>query len=108
MKVDETGPSLQVFHDLLRTESYNFDLPEGLIAQVPAEPRDSSRLLVLKRDEGRMEHRFFRNIVDYLLPGDLLVLNDARVIPARLYGTKTGGTARSEIFLLRKKIYWGK
>ncbi len=101
MKVDETGPSLQVFHDLLRTESYNFDLPEGLIAQVPAEPRDSSRLLVLKRDEGRMEHRFFRNIVEYLLPGDLLVLNDARVIPARLYGTKTGGTARSEIFLLR-------
>jgi len=101
MKTDETEPFLQVSHDLLRTESYNYDLPEGHIAQVPAEPRDSSRLLVLKRDEARIEHRFFRNIVDYLLPGDLLVLNDARVIPARLYGTKTGGTARSEIFLLR-------
>jgi S-adenosylmethionine:tRNA ribosyltransferase-isomerase len=87
--------------ELLRTQSYHFDLPEELIAQVPAEPRDSSRLLVLKRGDGEIEHRSFRDILEYLVPGDLLILNDARVIPARLFGKKASGTARVEVFLLR-------
>lgn len=91
----------QFSQELLRTDSYSYDLPESQIAQVPAEPRDSSRLLVLKRRNGRIEHRSFHDIVEYLSPGDLLVLNDAKVIPARLFGTKAGGTARAEIFLLR-------
>jgi len=101
MKPEKADLARSFSSDLLRTDSYDYDLPEGHIAQVPAEPRDSSRLLVLKRRENCIEHRSFRNIIDYLLPGDLLVLNDARVIPARLYGTKTGGTARAEVFLLR-------
>ncbi len=89
------------FGDLLRTDSYDYDLPANQIAQVPAEPRDSSRLLVMKRGDGTLEHRIFRDLPEYLFPGDLLILNEARVIPARLFGVKAGGNARVEIFLLR-------
>jgi S-adenosylmethionine:tRNA ribosyltransferase-isomerase len=84
----------------METALFDYDLPESFIAQQPAEPRDSSRLLVLHRAEGRIEHRIFRDIGDYLRAGDLLVANDSRVIPARLHGRKpTGGEV--EIFLLR-------
>ncbi|MFO7635082.1 MAG: tRNA preQ1(34) S-adenosylmethionine ribosyltransferase-isomerase QueA [Caldilinea sp.] len=86
----------------METALFDYDLPESFIAQQPAEPRDSSRLLVLHRVDGRIEHRTFCEIGDYLRAGDLLVANDSRVIPARLHGRKpTGGGV--EIFLLRQQ-----
>jgi S-adenosylmethionine:tRNA ribosyltransferase-isomerase len=85
----------------METARFDYHLPQELIAQEPAEPRDSSRLLVLHRSDGRVEHRRFVDIGDYLDTGDLLVANDSRVIPARLHGRKpTGGVV--EIFLLRQ------
>ena len=85
----------------MKTSNFDYNLPETSVAQTPAEPRDSSRLLVLHRDTGEIEHRIFRDIGDYLRPGDLLVLNQTRVIPARIYARKeTGG--RVELLLLRR------
>ena len=77
--------------DLLNTKSYFYDLPEELIAQTPAEPRDSSRLLVYHKSSGEIEHKIFRDVLDYLKPGDVLAVNNTRVLPARLYGTKESG-----------------
>lgn len=86
----------------MQTSDFDYDLPPEYIAQTPVEPRDSSRLLVLKRDTGALEHAIFRDIGQYLRPGDLLVLNQTRVIPARLFARKpTGG--RVELLLLRKR-----
>jgi S-adenosylmethionine:tRNA ribosyltransferase-isomerase len=86
----------------MQTSDFDYDLPESFIAQTPVEPRDSSRLLVLNRASGQLEHRIFREIGAYLKPGDLLVLNQTRVIPARLNAWKpTGGKA--EILLLRRE-----
>ncbi len=82
-------------------EEYQYNLPEERIAQQPVEPRDSSRLLVLYRGSGRREHRIFRDIVEYLEPGDTLVLNNTRVSARRLRGTKTTG-AQVEALLLRE------
>lgn len=86
----------------MKTSDFDYHLPETSIAQTPLEPRDSSRLLVLKRETGELEHRIFREIGEYLNPGDLLVLNQTRVIPARIYARKpTGG--KVELLLLRRK-----
>ena len=86
----------------MKTSDFDYNLPESFIAQTPIEPRDSSRLLVLHRDTGQVEHRIFRDIGDYLRAGDLLVLNQTRVIPARIYARKeTGG--RVELLLLRRR-----
>jgi S-adenosylmethionine:tRNA ribosyltransferase-isomerase len=86
----------------MKTALFDYNLPSALIAQQPAEPRDSSRLLVLQRATGQIEHRHFRDLGDYFHPGDLLVANNSRVIPARLYGRKpTGGAV--EIFLLHQQ-----
>lgn len=86
----------------MKTADFDYDLPESFIAQTPAEPRDLSRLLVLNRQTATLEHRIFREIGDYLRPGDLLVVNQTRVIPARLTAWKpTGG--RAEILLLRRE-----
>ncbi len=86
----------------MKTSDFDYNLPESSIAQTPAEPRDSSRLLVLHRDTGELEHRVFHEIGDYLRAGDLLVLNQTRVIPARIYARKeTGG--RVELLLLRRR-----
>jgi S-adenosylmethionine:tRNA ribosyltransferase-isomerase len=86
----------------MKTSDFDYNLPESSIAQTPVEPRDSSRLLVLHRDTGKIEHRIFRDIGDYLHSGDLLVLNQTRVIPARIYARKeTGG--RVELLLLRRR-----
>jgi S-adenosylmethionine:tRNA ribosyltransferase-isomerase len=86
----------------MKTIDFNYDLPPAFIAQKPIEPRDSSRLMVLERNSGKIEHASFRDIGRYLKPGDLLVLNQTRVIPARLFGTKpTGG--RVEILLLKRE-----
>ena len=87
---------------LVKTSDFDYHLPESSIAQTPLEPRDSSRLLVLHRDTGELEHRIFRDVTDYLRAGDLLVLNQTRVIPARIYARKeTGG--RVELLLLRRR-----
>lgn len=94
---EKTEPALG-----LRTSDYYFDLPEELIAQDPSEVRDMARLLVLDRKSGALEHRIFRDITDYLKPGDTLVLNNTRVIPARLLGTKEGTGAHVEVFLLKR------
>lgn len=86
----------------MKTSDFDYHLPDDMIAQIPIEPRDSSRLLVLDRKTGEVTHRIFRDIGDYLNPGDLLVLNQTRVIPARLYANKpTGGCV--EILLLRRE-----
>ena len=86
----------------MKTSDFDFDLPESFIAQKPVEPRDSSRLLVLHRDTGQVEHQIFRQVGEYLRKGDLLVLNETRVIPARIYARKeTGG--RVELLLLRRE-----
>ncbi len=88
--------------DLLSKKTYYYDLPEELIAQTPIEPRDSSRMLVYHKDNGKIEHRIFHDITDYLKKGDVLVINNTRVLPARLYGFKETG-AKIEI-LLHKRI----
>ncbi|MBK9927411.1 MAG: tRNA preQ1(34) S-adenosylmethionine ribosyltransferase-isomerase QueA [Anaerolineales bacterium] len=89
----------------MKTSDFDYHLPESSIAQTPAEPRDSSRLLVLHRDTNELEHRIFRDVTDYLNPGDLLVLNQTRVIPARIFARKdTGG--RVELLLLRRRDTW--
>src|SRR5689334_5332501 len=86
----------------MKTSDFDYNLPESSISQTPAEPRDSSRLLVLHRDTGEIEHSIFRDVSDYLRTGDLLVLNQTRVIPARIYARKgTGG--RVELLLLRRR-----
>jgi len=86
----------------MRTEDFDYVLPSEFIAQTPAEPRDSSRLMVLERDSDRVRHDFFYNIGKYLEPGDLLVINRTRVIPARFYGFKLPGKGKVEVLLLRQ------
>ena len=88
--------------DLTKTAAYDYNLPKELIAQDPAEPRDSSRLMVVHKKDGATEDRIFRDITEYLTPGDLLVLNDTRVLPARVEGVKKSGEhgAHVEIFFL--------
>ena len=86
---------------IYRLSSYHFELPPELIATQPAEPRDHSRLLVVNRVEGRLEDRYFYELGDYLRPGDSLVLNESRVIPARLAGEKATG-AKVELLLLKR------
>jgi len=86
----------------MKTSDFDYELPEHMIAQTPAEPRDSSRLMVLRRDTGSVEHRLFRDVAEYVTSGDLLVLNRTRVIPARLFARRTTG-GKVEILLLRKK-----
>ena len=87
----------------MHTKDFYYDLPEEYIAQTPVEPRDSSRLMVLNKETGEIAHKHFYDIIDYLNPGDCLVLNDSRVLPARLYGIKEGTGARVEFLLLTHK-----
>lgn len=84
-------------------KDFYYHLPEELIAQDPLEDRSSSRLLVLKRDTGDLEHRHFSEIIDYLNPGDCLVINNTKVIPARLFGVKEGTQGKIEILLLKRR-----
>ena len=86
----------------MRTEDFNYDLPEELIAQEPAAVRDACRMLVMDRESGELEDRIFRDIKEYLRPGDLLVANETRVMPARLLGAKRGTGGQAEVFLLRE------
>lgn len=84
-------------------KDFYYDLPEELIAQDPLEDRSGSRLLVLDKKTGEVEHKVFRDIIDYIRPGDCLVINNTKVIPARLYGVKEGTEAKIEILLLKRK-----
>lgn len=87
--------------DLLKS-SYNYELPESYIATKPAEPRDTSKLMVIEKATDKITHTTFKNIGDYLKEGDLIVLNDTRVIPARLFGRKNKTGAEIEVFLVRE------
>ncbi len=85
----------------MRLSDFDFELPEELIAQHPTEKRDNSRLLILHKNTGEIEHRHFYDIIDYLKPGDVLVRNNSKVIPARLYGTKKDTGAKVEVLILK-------
>lgn len=87
----------------MKTSDFYYDLPENLIAQTPVEPRNASRLMVLHRKNGSIEHCVFKDLAEYLNPGDCLVLNDTRVIPARIYGIKEETGAVVEFLLLSQK-----
>ena len=87
----------------MKTSDFYYDLPEELIAQDPLEDRSASRLMVLDKNTGKIQHHIFKEIVDYLNPGDCLVVNDTKVIPARLYGAKVGTDAKIEVLLLKRK-----
>ena len=86
----------------MRTEDFDYYLPEELIAQTPLEKRDSSKMLVLDKETGTLEHKHFNDILDYLMPGDVLVLNDTKVIPARLIGIKEETEAVIELLMLKE------
>lgn len=88
--------------DIYNKKTYYYDLPEELIAQHPMEPRDMSRLLVYHKDTNQIEHKIFKDIIDYLKPGDVLVINNTKVIPARLFGKKAETNAKIEVLLLKR------
>ena len=87
----------------MKTSDFYYDLPEELIAQDPLEDRSSSRLMVLDRESGEISHHIFKDIIEYLNPEDCLVINDTKVIPARLYGIKEDTGAHIEILLLKRR-----
>ena len=87
----------------MKTSDFDYNLPEELIAQTPVEPRDHSRLMVIHRATGEREHRHFYDIIDYLRPGDALVINETKVIPARLLGVKEETGVPVEVLLLRRQ-----
>ena len=87
----------------MKTDDFDFELPEELIAQTPIKNRDQSKMLVLDKETGKIEHKHFNNILDYLNENDILVLNDTKVMPARLYGQKEETNALIEILLLKEK-----
>jgi len=89
----------------MKTSDFYYELPKELIAQDPLEDRSDSRLLVLDKNTGKIKHRIFKEITEYLKPGDCLVLNDTKVIPARLFGIKMESGARIEVLLLKRKEY---
>lgn len=88
--------------DLTKTSTYFYDLPQSYIAQTPIEPRDHSRLLVFDKKTNQIDHKHFYDVIDYLKKDDVLVINNTKVIPARLYGTKVGATAHVEVLLLKR------
>ena len=87
--------------EILKTSDFNYELPEELIAQTPVSPRDSARMLVYDKTAKKAEHKIFRDILDYLTDNDVLVINNTRVIPARLFASKVTG-AKIEVFLLKR------
>ena len=87
----------------MNLHDFDFYLPEELIAQDPLEDRSSSRLLVLDKETGEIEHKIFKDIIDYLNPGDCLVVNNTKVIPARLIGEREGTGAHIEVLLLKRR-----
>ena len=86
----------------MQTADFDYELPPELIAQAPLEPRDASRLMLLDRTSGAIEHARFSDLGRYLRPGDLLILNDTRVLPARLFARKAGTGGKAELLLLKR------
>ena len=87
--------------DILDISNYDYELPEELIAQSPSPLRDHSRLMVINKDDKTIEHHTFYEIIDFLKPGDVIVRNNSKVIPARLFGVKEGTGAHVEVLLLK-------
>ena len=87
----------------MKVDLFDFHLPEELIAQIPLIDRESSRLMVLDKENGEIEHEIFKHITNYLKPGDCLVLNDTKVFPARLFGSKEDTGAKIEVLLLKQQ-----
>ena len=87
----------------MQKSDFYYELPKDRIGQEPAEPRDSARMMVMDRESGALEHKIFRELPSFLEPGDLLVVNNSKVLPARLLGTKEGTGAACEILLLREQ-----
>ena len=86
----------------MKLSQFSFDLPEELIAEYPTENRDESRLMILHKDTGKIEHKLFKDIIDYFDEGDVLIMNNTKVFPARMYGNKEKTGAKIEVFLLRE------
>jgi len=86
----------------MKLSHFNYELPDELLAEYPSEERDEARLMVINRKEGTIEHRVFKDIVDYFDEGDIMVFNNTKVFPARLFGNKEKTGARIEVFLLRE------
>ena len=86
----------------MKLSEFMFDLPEELIAEYPTDNRDESRLMVLHRKTGQIEHRMFKDIIEYFDEGDVMIMNNTRVFPARMYGNKEKTGAKIEVFLLRE------
>jgi S-adenosylmethionine:tRNA ribosyltransferase-isomerase len=86
----------------MKLSEFSFDLPEELIAEYPSENRDEAKLMVLHRDSGKIEHKLFKDISDYFSEGDVMIMNNTRVFPARMYGNKEKTGAKIEVFLLRE------
>jgi len=86
----------------MKLSQYKYNLPEELIAKYPADKRDESKLMVIDRSTGKIEHQVFRDVIDYFIEGDVFVVNNTKVFPARLYGNKEKTGAEIEVFLLRE------
>lgn len=86
----------------MKLSEFSFDLPEELIAEYPSENRDESKLMVIHRDSGKIEHRLFKDVIEYFGEGDVMIMNNTRVFPARMYGNKEKTGAKIEVFLLRE------
>jgi len=92
----------------MKLSNFSFELPENLLAEYPAENRDESKLMVIHRETGKIEHKMFKDLIDYFDEDDIMVINNTKVFPARLYGNKEKTGARIEVFLLGNKLYFGE
>ena len=86
----------------MKLSDFNFHLPEELVAEYPSDNRDESRLMVIHRETGKIEHKLFKDIINYFNEGDVMIMNNTRVFPARMYGNKEKTGAKIEVFLLRE------
>ncbi|NRA12452.1 MAG: S-adenosylmethionine:tRNA ribosyltransferase-isomerase, partial [Crocinitomicaceae bacterium] len=86
----------------MKLSQFNFELPEELIAEYPTENRDESRMMVIHRKTGKIEHKLFKDVINYIDEGDVMIMNNTKVFPARMYGNKEKTGARIEVFLLRE------
>jgi S-adenosylmethionine:tRNA ribosyltransferase-isomerase len=93
---------LTVVMNKMKLSQFNFDLPEELIAEYPSENRDESRMMVIHRDTGKIEHKLFKDVINYIDEGDVMIMNNTKVFPARMYGNKEKTGAKIEVFLLRE------
>ena len=93
---------MTVVMNKMKLSQFNFDLPEELIAEYPSENRDDSRMMVIHRDTGKFEHKLFKDVINYIDEGDVMIMNNTKVFPARMYGNKEKTGAKIEVFLLRE------